>query len=262
MKRGKELNDDPEFLERLKDPEFAQSLDVSNENEEKQYSKEAKTSVILFTIGIIAVVLFGSVSSVLPNFAETEGFEPNFVVGANGKIRMAAMIEMTMLGITGLIILLTKTSAAKVAKASLFNSAATATIAVFGVVWMSATFMDANRDVIESGLGGIVTEQPWTFAIALFILAALLFSQAATTKALMPLGVMLGIPYPMLIAFFPAVSGDFVIPGYPTLLAAINMDRTGTTKIGKYVLNHSFMLPGLVTTVVSIVFGILLVQIF
>jgi anaerobic C4-dicarboxylate transporter DcuA len=126
------------------------------------------------------------------------------------------------------------------------------------VVWMSSTFMNNNADVIENTLGKMVSAYPWSFAVALFALSILLFSQAATTKALMPLGLTLGLTPAYLIGIFPATNGHFFIPGYPTLLTAIQFDRTGTTRIGKYVLNHSFMLPGLVTTVASVIAGLIL----
>jgi anaerobic C4-dicarboxylate transporter DcuA len=168
------------------------------------------------------------------------------------------MIMMIMLAAAGFIILFCKTTAAQVTKASLFASAGQATIAVFGVVWMSSTFMNHNEVAIENTLGSLVKSYPWTFAIALFTLSILLFSQAATTKALMPLGLALGLPPAYLVGIFPAVNGHFFVPGYPTLLTAIQFDRTGTTHIGKYVLNHSFMLPGIVTTIASVIAGFIL----
>jgi anaerobic C4-dicarboxylate transporter DcuA len=103
---------------------------------------------------------------------------------------------------------------------------------------------------------------PWLFGIALFVMSILLYSQAATIRAIAPLGIALGISPLMMIALFPAVNGYFFIPNYPTVVAAINFDRTGTTGIGRWVLNHSFMLPGLITTVVSIATGLLLIQLF
>ncbi len=118
--------------------------------------------------------------------------------------------------------------------------------------------MNNNAEVIENTLGKMVTAYPWLFAVALFALSILLFSQAATTKALMPLGLTLGLSPAYLVGIFPATNGHFFIPGYPTLLAAIQFDRTGTTRIGKYVLNHSFMLPGIVTTVASVIAGLIL----
>jgi anaerobic C4-dicarboxylate transporter DcuA len=153
---------------------------------------------------------------------------------------------------------LTKTKPSKVVQASLFSAMGAAVISVFGVVWMSATFIQQNEAILKSALGNIASSQPWTFSIVIFAMAALIFSQAATTRAMMPLGITLGITNPHLIAMFPAVNSDFVLPGYPTLLAAINFDRTGTTRIGKYVLNHSFIRGGLVTIAVAIAFGYLL----
>ena len=163
-----------------------------------------------------------------------------------------------MLGATGIMVLFANTTASAVTKASLFSSAGQATIAVFGVVWMSNTFMANNFDVIQKALGDVVSSYPWSFAVGLFILSMLLYSQASAAKALMPLGLSLGLPPAYLIGIFPSCNGHFFIPGYPTLLTAIQFDRTGTTRIGKYVLNHSFMLPGLVTTTAAVLAGLLL----
>jgi len=262
LKRGKELDKDPEFLEKMKDPAFAKSINAGDDqNTEIQLKPGAIKSVIIFGLAVLSVVLLGSFPSLLPNFSGVEGFTPGFAVNAAGQVQMPSMIMMIMLASAGLIILLAKTTAAQVTKASLFSSAGQATIAVFGVVWMSATFMDNNYALIKDSLGQIVTSYPWLFAVALFTMSILLFSQAATTKALMPLGLALGLTPAYMVGIFPAVNGHFFIPGYPTLLTAIQFDRTGTTKIGKYVLNHSFMLPGLVTTLAAVVAGLILQKI-
>jgi anaerobic C4-dicarboxylate transporter DcuA len=259
LKRGKELSADPEFLERMKDPVFAKNLDPEeNQNTTVPLKAGAVKSVIIFGIAVLAVVLVGSFPSLLPEFSEKEGFIPGFAVNAAGQLQVPSMIMMIMLAAAGFIILFANTKAAQVTKASLFSSAGSATIAVFGVVWMSSTFMNNNAVAIENTLGKIVTSYPWSFAVALFVLSILLFSQAATTKALMPLGLTLGLPPAYLVGIFPATNGHFFIPGYPTLLTAIQFDRTGTTRIGKYVLNHSFMLPGLVTTAASVIAGLIL----
>ncbi len=258
LKRGKELSKDPEFLERMKDPEFARKLDGDQQEAKITLKPGAKKSVVIFAVAVLAVVLLGSFPSLLPNFSGSEGFAPGFAVNASGQVQMPSMIMMVMLAATGLIILLAKTTAGQVTKASLFSSAGQATIAVFGVVWMSGTFMNHNYEVIKTTLGDMVTSYPWMFALALFTLSILLFSQAATTKALMPLGLSLGMAPAYLVGIFPAVNGHFFVPGYPTLLAAIQFDRTGTTKIGKYVLNHSFMLPGIITTLASVIAGLIL----
>jgi anaerobic C4-dicarboxylate transporter DcuA len=258
LKRGKDLEKDPEFLEKMKDPEFAKKIDGDQQEVKITLKPGAKKSVVIFALAVLVVVLLGSFPFLLPDFSGIEGFKAGFAVNALGQVQMPSMIMMIMLGASGLIILFANTTAAQVTKASLFSSAGQATIAVFGVVWMSGTFMDHNFEAIKSTLGEMVASYPWLFALALFVLSILLFSQAATTKALMPLGLSLGLAPAYLVGIFPAVNGHFFVPGYPTLLAAIQFDRTGTTKIGKYVLNHSFMLPGIITTIASVIAGLIL----
>jgi anaerobic C4-dicarboxylate transporter DcuA len=258
LKRGKELSEDPEFLERMKDPAFAKSIEMEQDNAEKPLKPGAIKSVVIFFIAVFCVVLLGSFPELLPNFSGRDELLPGFAVNDSGIVQMPAMIMIIMLAAAGFIILFANTSASQVTKASLFSSAGQAAIAVFGVVWMSSTFMNHNYVLIKSTLGELVTSYPWLFALALFVLSILLFSQASTTKALMPLGLSLGLAPAFLIGIFPAVNGHFFIPGYPTLLTAIQFDRTGTTKIGKYVLNHSFMLPGLVTTIAGVIAGLIL----
>ena len=126
---------------------------------------------------------------------------------------------------------------------------------------MGDTFINGNLAQLTGSIEHIVQEMPWLFGVALFVMSILLYSQAATVRAVMPLGLALGISPALLVALFPAVNGYFFIPNYPTVVAAINFDRTGTTRIGKYVLNHSFMMPGMVATIVSIVVGMLLIQV-
>jgi anaerobic C4-dicarboxylate transporter DcuA len=257
-KRGKELSNDQEFLEKMKDPAFAKFVDGEPQETKTVLKPGAIKSVVIFAIAVLGVVLLGSFSGLLPEFSGREGFTPGFAVNASGQIQMPSMIMMIMLAATGLIILLANTKASQVTKASLFSSAGQATVSVFGVVWMSGTFMEHNYELIKSSLGELVMAYPWLFALALFIMSILLFSQAATTKALMPLALTLGLSPAYMVGIFPAVNGHFFVPGYPTLLAAIQFDRTGTTRIGKYVLNHSFMLPGIVTTFSAVIAGLLL----
>ncbi|SKA34261.1 anaerobic C4-dicarboxylate transporter DcuA [Chitinophaga eiseniae] len=254
-KKGKELAKDPVFLEKMKDPDFAASIEADVQESKAPLLPGAKASVLIFGLAVLLIVLVGAFPNMLPSFGEGKS---NMAVDTTGHIKMAAVIELVMLAAAAAIMLFCRTTAAAVAKASLFNSGAQAVVSIFGVVWMSATFMQTNTGIIESTLGNMVRAAPWTFAIALFILSALLFSQAATTKALMPLGLSLGILPAHLVAMFPAVNGDFFLPGYPTLLAAINFDRTGSTQIGKYLVNHSFMIPGIVSVAVSVAAGFFL----
>lgn len=257
LKKGKELNDDPIFIEKMKDPEFAKSMDsdVADDVSSAPVPKGAKLSVVVFAIAVLLIVVAGAFPELLPVF---EPGKPSLVMKASGELQMVTVISLITLTASAVMLLATKTSAIKVTKVSLFSSMATAVVSVFGVVWMSATFISNNEVVIKGFLADIVTLYPWTFAIAVFLLGTLMFSQAATTKTMMPLGMALGLSNPALIAIFPAVNSDFVLPGYPTLLAAINFDRTGSTKIGKFVVNHSFMIPGLVAVIVAIASGFLL----
>ncbi|GAO42914.1 anaerobic C4-dicarboxylate transporter [Flavihumibacter petaseus] len=254
-RKGKELNDDPVFREKMKDPAFRHWMEAPLEQIRGKGSARAKLAVVIFSITILLVVCCGAFPQMLPHF---EPGKANFGVNADGSLKMNAVIAMITLAASGMMMLLTKTTPAAVAGAGLFNAMAVAVVAVFGVVWMSATFMQHNELALTHALGDIVKAHPWTFALAVFVMGMFMFSQAATTRAMMPLGVTLGLTHPALIAVFPAVNADFVLPGYPTLLAAIQFDRTGTTRIGKFVLNHSFMRPGLVVLTVAIALGFLL----
>lgn len=247
MRVGKELKDDPVYQARLKSGELSGAnyctAEVANPG-------KALTSVLLFLGATVGIVLFGSIDSLRPSFQTSEGV----VV-----MQMAHIIEVLMLSVAALILLLTGTSGMKAAKSSVFNAGMQAVVAIFGIAWMGDTFISGNIAVIKENIFGLVTDMPWLFGIALFVMSILLFSQAATIRALLPLGMALGISPYMLIALFPAVSGYFFIPNYPTVVAAINFDTTGTTRIGKYVLNHSFMMPGLISTIVAVGLGILAV---
>lgn len=247
MRVGKELKDDPVYQARLKSGELSGAnyctTEVANPG-------KALTSVLLFLGATVGIVLFGSIDSLRPSFQTSEGV----VV-----MQMAHIIEVLMLSVAALILLLTGTSGMKAAKSSVFNAGMQAVVAIFGIAWMGDTFISGNIAVIKENIFGLVTDMPWLFGIALFVMSILLFSQAATIRALLPLGMALGISPYMLIALFPAVNGYFFIPNYPTVVAAINFDTTGTTRIGKYVLNHSFMMPGLISTIVAVGLGILAV---
>ena len=246
MRVGKELVDDPEYKRRLDAgavvKEVAQTGDVLSK-------KRAVASVLLFLAATLLIVLFGSIEKLRPAF---DGV----------SVGMPLIIEMVMLATAALILLLTKTDGAKAVQGSVFSAGMQAVVAIFGIAWMGDTFINGNIAELKGAVEGVVTEMPWLFGLALFVMSILLYSQAATVRAIVPLGVALAISPMMLIALFPAVNGYFFIPNYPTLVAAINFDSTGTTRIGKWVLNHSFMLPGMVATVVSIAVGLLLIQLY
>jgi transporter, anaerobic C4-dicarboxylate uptake (dcu) family len=243
---GKELLEDPEYLHRV---ETGMIKENSLEFNKIKSMWKARTSVILFLVATVLIVLFGSIPAIRPSF--------------NGvSMQMPALIEILMLSTCAIILIVSRTDGIAPTQGSVFIAGMQAVIAIFGIAWMGDTFIHGNIATLTEGIKGIVTEMPWLFAIALFVMSILLYSQAATVRAIMPLGIALGINPMLLIALFPAVNGYFFIPNYPTIVAAINFDRTGTTKIGKFILNHSFMMPGLVATTVAILTGILLIQIY
>ncbi len=248
LRVGKELMEDPEYLRRLASHEISEN---HYESKGVDNHKKAALSVIIFILATIAIVLFGSIESLRPVLGSGNDQAP---------MKMSHIIEILMLSAATLILLTTKTDGIKAAQCTVFSAGMQAVVAIFGIAWMGDTFIAGNMAELTDSIDQVVTSMPWLFGLALFVMSILLFSQAATIRALLPLGIALGISPYMLIALFPAVNGYFFIPNYPTVVAAINFDRTGTTRIGKYILNHSFMMPGLIATSVSILLGLLFIQ--
>lgn len=247
MKVGKELVNDPEYQRRLKEGMIESRLAETTVSFDLQ---KARISVGIFLLATFLIVLFGSVDALRPVF------------WADGKLiplDMPSIIEIIMLSTSALILIICRIDGIKAVQGSIFSAGMQAVIAIFGIAWMGDTFIAGNLSSLTSSIEGVVQSMPWLFGVALFIMSILLYSQAATIRAVLPLGIALGISPWMLIALFPAVNGYFFIPNYPTVVAAINFDRTGTTRIGKYILNHSFMMPGMVCTIVSIAVGLLLI---
>ena len=233
---GKELTDDPEYQRRVRAGIINPEADAkAMEQAEDAPDPKARRAVWAFFFGVLLVILFGFIPSLRP-----EG------------VTMSETIEMVMMSDAILILLVGHTKVEELPNGNIFKAGMNAVIAIFGVAWMGSTFYCGNEEVINSALSGMVATAPFLFAIALFVMSIMLFSQAATVATLYPVGIALGINPLLLVAMFPSVNGYFFLPNYPTEVAAVEFDRTGTTHIGKYVINHSFQLPGFVTTFVSI----------
>lgn len=243
---GKSLDKDPEYQRRLREGLFdndTSSADVANIN------PRAKWAVLIFLLGVLLVVLFGIFPELRPSF--------------DGKpLNMNATIEMVMMSIAALILFVGKASVTDAAKGNVFASGMNAMVAIFGVAWMGSTFFEGHHQTILGSVEGAFVAYPLLFALPLFVFSIMLFSQAATIKTLLPVGLAMGVPPSVMLVLFPAVNGYFFLPNYPTEVAAIGFDRTGTTRIGKYVVNHSFQLAGFITTFVSIGVGYLIVELF
>ena len=248
---GKELEDDPEYQRRVRDglldPE-AEALAMQQMTEKP--APHAKRAVLAFLLGVVLVVIFGSVPSLRPSFE---------IDGVVRQLSMPETIEILMMSMAALILLVGKANVKDAVSGNIFSAGMNAMISIFGIAWMGDTFFNGNIEFFKSHIADIVTQYPFLFSVALFIMSIMLFSQAATVRTLFPLGIGLGISPLALVAMFPAVNGYFFSPNYPTEVAAINFDTTGTTRIGKYVLNHSFQLSGFITTFVSIGIGYLII---
>jgi len=247
---GKDLADDPEYQARLAAGEIEAPRKKAGAAEQVQLPASARTSALIFLAGVALVVVLG----LAPGLRTFQGHDKPEVMA------MPVAIEIVMLAVAAVVLLITKVKPDIVVKTQTARAGITAVIGIFGLAWMGDTFIAANREVIIGGLGDMAKAAPWTFSIGLFAASVLLYSQAATARALMPLGLSLGIPPQFLISMFPAVNGYFLIPNYGTIIAAINFDRSGTTRIGKYVINHSFLVPGLVSTITAVVTGLVLAK--
>ena len=258
LNRGVDLYKDPEFLKRLEDPKFKEQLDVSVTTLGKELPKTAKLSVALFFGGVLFIVLLA-----LRDTAANAGYAlPQIVPIFEGKpVPMTTIVQMVMLGFGAFILFATKVKAYDIAKSSVFSAGMIAVVSIFGIAWMSDTFVSANKPFLVANIGGMVQFAPWTFAIAMFCVSAFVKSQAATLTVMIPFGIALKLPATLMLGLLPASYAYFFFAFYPSDLAAINMDRTGTTHIGKYLLNHSFMIPGLIGVSVSTVVAYLLSQV-
>jgi anaerobic C4-dicarboxylate transporter DcuA len=248
---GKELEDDPEYQRRVKEGLINPEAEAEAMAQITQKpAPHAKRAVLAFLLGVVLVVIFGSAPSLRPSFE---------VDGVTKTLSMPETIEILMMSIAALILIVGKANVKKAVSGNIFSAGMNAMISIFGIAWMGDTFFNGNIEFFKEHIAEIVTEYPFLFSVALFIMSIMLFSQAATVRTLYPLGIGLGISPLALVAMFPAVNGYFFIPNYPTEVAAINFDTTGTTRIGKYVLNHSFQLSGFITTFVSIGIGYLII---
>ena len=249
---GTNLEDDPEYRRRVEQGIINPERDNRLIDEMiKNPQPRAKYAVWAFLAAVALVVLFGSVPSLRPSY---------MVDGELQRVSMSQTIEIVMMSFAALILIAGKANVKDAVKGSVFAAGMNAMISIFGIAWMGDTYFNGNIDFFKEHISAVVTQYPFLFAIALFVMSIMLFSQAATVRTLYPLGIGLGISPLALVAMFPAVNGYFFLPNYPTEVAAINFDRTGSTRIGRFVVNHSFQLSGFITTIVSIGVGYIIIQ--
>lgn len=237
--RGVKLSEDPVYLERVRTGTFDPA--TATVQLEGTKLRNARGSLLLFLSAIVVVVILG----IFPGIRNVETGQAVMII---------------MLATAGLIMLLFKASAEATVKNSIMRGGISAVISILGISWMGSSFFEGNRVEIVAGISGLIQQAPWVFAVGLFLLSILLISQAATVVTLMPVAIALGMPAAILVGVYPAVNGSFFLPTYGTVIAAVAFDRTGSTRIGAYLLNHSFMLPGLVTTIATTLIAVAIAQ--
>ena len=249
--RGKELSEDTEYLDRMREGKVKDVKEAVPL--EGQARMRAIGSCIVFVLAILAVVAIGIFPNLRPVYQKVgEG------ITETGQVEMGRAIMILMLCAAGIMMLLFKASPEAAVKGSMMKGGLVALISILGVSWLGSSFFEANQNAIVQGISAQIREHPWIFAAGLFTLSILLFSPAATITILAPVGIALGLGAKELIGAYPAVNGLFFLPTYGTILAAVSFDQSGTTRIGRFLLNHSFMVPGIVTTVVATVAAMVL----
>ena len=245
---GVELDKDPEYQRRLREGLLEKDdVESCTNDDDKNINPRAKWALLVFLLGVLLVVIFG----ICPELRPVAGGQP---------LNMGTTIQIIMMSIAALILVVGKASVTVAVKGNVFAAGMNAMVAIFGVAWMGSTFFEGNHQAILGSVEGVFGDYPLLFAIPMFLFSIMLFSQASTIKTLLPVGLALGVPPAVMLVLFPAVNGYFFLPNYPTEVAAIGFDRTGTTHIGKYVVNHSFQLAGFITTFVAIGVGTVIIE--
>lgn len=285
-KRGKDLDKDPVFQKKLQDPEQYKFIYGSNATTlDKEIPQSAKNAVFIFLGALLVIVFFAVFQNALPSTATLRAIkgsqdmyiDENLTLSANQLVQarahvtgmtewfnkplaMTVVIQIIMISAAALMIIFCKASPKKAVSGPVWQSGMVAVVAIYGIAWLADTYFSNYMNELQVALAGIVRNYPWAIAFVFFIVSVLINSQGAVVVAMLPLAYSLDIPGPVLLGVLPSVYGYFFIPNYPSDIATVNFDRSGTTVIGKYLLNHSFMMPGLVSVLVSTLVGLLITQ--
>ena len=250
LRRGKDLDEDPEFQKLISDPvkrAYVYGGDEGATLQDKVFPKQAYWAVGIFFTAIALVVVLGAFDGLRPHFPNASG-QPSV-------LSMTLVIQMMMLVSGAVIMVACKVKMSEMPNSAVFKAGMSAIFSVFGVAWMAETFFHAHLDSLMASLAGIVQAYPVFYAVTLFLVSKLVNSQAAAVTAFVPVGLRLGVDPVTIVGFFGAAYGYFVLPTYPSDLAAIGFDRSGTTRIGKFIINHSFLIPGFICVITSCLVG-------
>ena len=287
-RRGLDLDKDPQFQAKLKDPtQYNYIYGSTSTTLDKEIPQSAKNAVFIFLAALGVIVLFAALPQLLPSYTTVrvvKGAGDAIIVGgtkvsasalaqvgvvASGltetgsiTLKMNLVIQIVMISAAALMIIFCKAAPKKAVAGPVWQSGMVAVVAIYGIAWLADTYFSNYMDEMQDMLADIVKAYPWSIAFVFFMVSVLINSQGAVVVAMLPLAYNLGIPGPVLLGVLPAVYGYFFIPNYPSDIATVNFDRSGTTVIGKYLLNHSFMMPGLICVTTSTIVAYLLTLIF
>ena len=254
-KRGKDLDKDPEFIRRKSDPELYNYMYGSSATTlDKDISREAKASVFIFLGSLLVIVGFAFCQMIQVD----QNGESVSLAKAMGIPKMNIIIQIIMLTAAACNIMFCKAMPKNAVGGAVWQSGMVAVVAIYGIAWLADTYFGNYMEQMKLMLTDLVTNYPGSIAFVFFLVSVLINSQGAVVVAFLPLAYQLGIAGPVLLGVLPSVYGYFFIPNYPSDIATVNFDRSGTTVIGKYLLNHSFMMPGLISVIVSTVVGYLM----
>ena len=287
-RRGLDLDKDPEFQARIADPVQRKFIYGKPQTMlDKTIDKKSKYAVYIFLSAVALIVILAFAQPILPAWEQVVAVEgAKDVLLPTGKtvspanlaaagivmkgvtvksmvtIKMYLVIQIILISAAALMIIVCRAKPKSAVADSVWQSGMVAVVAIYGIAWLSNTFFSAHMTDVQDLLGTMVAEHKWTIALMFFIFSVLINSQGAVIVSLLPVAYALGIPGWVLLGVLPCAYGYFFIPNYPTDIATVNMDRSGTTKIGKYVLNHSFMIPGLISVITATIIAYVLSGIF
>ena len=288
-RRGLDLDKDPEFQKKIADPAQRDYIYGSGATTlDKEIPQSAKNAVFIFLGALAVIVMFAALPELLPSYETIKaikGAEPLPIIDGNTTItadalakagilaegmtqksmtglKMNLVIQIVMISAAALMIIFCKAAPKKAVAGPVWQSGMVAVVAIYGIAWLADTYFSNYMSEMQAGLEDIVAQYPWSIALVFFLVSVLINSQGAVVVAMLPLAYKLGIPGPVLLGVLPSVYGYFFIPNYPSDIATVNFDRSGTTVIGKYLLNHSFMMPGLICVFTSTIVAYLITTIF
>lgn len=232
------LSDNPEYNRRI-----ASNLIKPKIKKELLLKPGAKRSVLIFLTGLVIVLAYAILSS--PKLALLS--KP---VMSGGEARISIMMAVALS-----IVIFCKANVHAISSSSVFKTGMTSCVCILGVAWLGTTFMDNNREWLQLVASEYLLSYPWIFAIVLIFASSFLYSQAASTKIFFPTALSIGLAPSVLVSCFPATAALFILPNYPTLLAAVELDDTGSTQLGKKIIDHPFLIPGLMATGLSVIFS-------